>query len=294
MLQDNSDQISESELAVLVPIRFSQDLSRIYSLTGLIPNSNMRRFNNDIFPEEGELAITKDLALKFKVQTGDNISIKVSNVTHSVLIGNILNELSGSGIYSTIDTARMLAGIENTNNANALFIKTSDPDSLSDKLEVESDVYKVINKNDLIETIGLVNDLTILLVWLALLAGLVVGVSITVTIVSISISERKYDFVNFRALGVSNREIFKTILWELVITGVGGVIFGFLGSLFMIDTLFDWVATLGMTLIFELSPVSIVITIANVCLGIIIATYFSLRSLFRTSISEETVSRIIG
>ncbi|MFX1539098.1 MAG: FtsX-like permease family protein, partial [Promethearchaeota archaeon] len=294
LLQDYSDQISESESAVLVPIRFSQDLSRIYSLTGLIPDSNMRRFDNDIFPEEGELAITKDLALKFKVQTGDNISIKVSNVTHSVLIGNILNELSGSGIYSTIDTARMLAGIENTNNANALFVKTSDPDSLSDKLEVESDVYKVINKNDLIETIGLVNDLTILLVWLALLAGLIVGVSITVTIVSISISERKYDFVNFRALGVSNREIFKTILWELVITGIGGLILGFLGSLFMIDILFDWVATLGMTLIFELSPLSIAITIANVCLGIVIATYLSLRSLFRASISEETVSRIIG
>ncbi|MFX0174568.1 MAG: hypothetical protein ACFE9L_22035, partial [Candidatus Hodarchaeota archaeon] len=63
---------------------------------------------------------------------------------------------------------------------------------------------------------------------------------------------------------------------------------------FMINALFDWAATLGVILIFELSPVSIVITIANVCLGIVLATYLSLRSFFRASISEETVSRIIG
>lgn len=293
LLQKNSGYISESESAVLVPIRFSEDLSRIYSLTGLVPDSNMRRFDKDIFPAEGELAITKDLALKFDVGIGDSISIEAFD-THSLTIGNILNELSGSGIYSTIDTARMLAGIDNTNDSNALFIKSSDPDLLSEKLEVESEVYKVMNKNDLMETISLVNDLTMLLVLLALFAGLVVGVSITVTIVSISISERKYDFVNFRALGVSNMEIFTTILWELVITGVGGIVIGFLGSFFMITALFDWASTLGVTLIFELSPVSIVITIANVCLGILLATYLSLRSLFRTSISEETVSRIIG
>ncbi|MFX0053189.1 MAG: FtsX-like permease family protein, partial [Candidatus Hermodarchaeota archaeon] len=101
-------------------------------------------------------------------------------------------------------------------------------------------------------------------------------------------------FVNFRALGVSNMEIFTTILSELVITGIGGIVIGFLGSFFMINALFDWAATLGVILIFELSPVSIVITIANVSLGIVLATYLSLRSLFRASISEETVSRIIG
>jgi putative ABC transport system permease protein len=294
LLQEYSGHISESESAVLVPIRFSQDLSRIYSLTGLVPDSNMRRFDKDIFPAEGELAITKDLALKFDVGIGDNISIEAFGDTSSLIIGNILNELSGSGIYSTIDTARMLVGIDNTNDSNALFIKTSEPDPLSENFEVESEVYKVINKNDLIETINLVNDLTILLVLLALFAGLLVGVSITVTIVSISISERKYDFINFRAIGVSNMEIFTTILWELVITGVGGIVIGFLGSFIMINALFDWAATLGIILIFELSPVSIVITIVNVCLGIVLATYLSLRSLFKTSISEETVSRIIG
>ncbi|MFX0173885.1 MAG: ABC transporter permease, partial [Candidatus Hodarchaeota archaeon] len=254
LLQKNSGYISESESAVLVPIRFSKDLTRIYSLTGLVPDSNMRRFDKGIFPVEGELAITKDLALKFDVGIGDSISIEAFD-THNLKIGNILNELSGSGIYSTIDTARMLAGIDDTNDSNALFIKTSDPDPLSEKLVVESDVYKVVNKSDLIETISLVNDLTMLVILLALVAGLVVGVSIAVTIVSISISERKNDFVNFRALGVSNMEIFTTILSELVITGIGGIVIGFIGSFFMINALFDWAATLGVILIFELSPV---------------------------------------
>ncbi|MFX0125409.1 MAG: ABC transporter permease [Candidatus Hodarchaeota archaeon] len=293
LLQENAGQINENEPVVLVPIRFSQDLSRIYSLTGLAPNSDMRRFDNDIFPAEGELAITKDLSLKYKVKMGDNIKIIAFNKEHTLIVGNILNELTGSGIYCTISTARMLAQLEN-NVSNGLYIKASDPDQLSSKLELESDVYKVINKNDLIETIELVNNLTMVLIWLALFAGLLVGVSIAVTIVSISISERKYDFINFRALGVSNKEIFTTILLELVITGILGVVFGFICSIFMINILYDFAAIVGVILIFELSPLSIAITIANVCLGIVIATYLSLRSLFRASISEETVSRIIG
>ncbi|UCG03445.1 MAG: ABC transporter permease [Candidatus Heimdallarchaeota archaeon] len=293
LLQENTGQINENEPVVLVPIRFSQDLSRIYSLTGLVPNSDMRRFDNDIFPAEGELAITKDLALKYKVKTGDNIKIKVFDKEHTLIIGNILNELSGSGIYSTISTARMLAQLEN-NDSNALYIKASDPNQLSSKLELESEVHRVVNKNDLIETIELVNNLTMVLIWLALFAGLLVGASIAVTIVSISISERKYDFINFRALGVSNKEIFTTILLELVITGIGGIVFGFICSILMINLVYDWAAIFGVILIFELSPISIGISVANVCLGIVIATYLSLRSLFRASISEETVSRIIG
>jgi putative ABC transport system permease protein len=293
LLQENAGQINENELGLLVPFRFSQDLSRIYSLTGLIPNSKMRRFDKEIFPAEGELAITKDLALKFNVRMGDNINIKVYDVTRTLRIGNVLKELTGSGIYCTIDTARDLAQV-NSSESNVLFIQSSDPDQLASKLELESEVYKVVNKIDLKETIDLVNNLTMVVISLALFAGLLVGVCIAITIVSISISERKHDFINFRALGVSNKEIFTTILLELIITGISGVVLGFFGGVFMINALFDWAAMIGVIMIFELSPVSIMITIANVCLGILLATYFSLRSLFRTSISEETVSRIIG
>ena len=293
LLQENADYIDESELALLVPIRFSQDLSRIYSLTGLTSNSDMRRFDNDIFPAEGELAITKDLALKFSVKTGDNIEIKVSNQKYDLKIGYILNELTGSGIYCTITTARILAQLED-NSSNVLYLTASDPDHLSSVLELEPQVYKVVNKNDLKETVDLVNSLTMIVIFLALFAGLVVGVSIAVTVISISISERKHDFVNFRALGVSNKEIFTNILLELIITGIGGMIFGFIGALLLINVVYDWVATIGVILVFELSPVSIAITVVNVSLGIVLATYFSLRSLFRTTISQETVSRIIG
>ncbi|MFX1508420.1 MAG: ABC transporter permease, partial [Promethearchaeota archaeon] len=278
LLQENAGQINENELIVLVPFRFSQDLSQIYSLTGLVPNSEMRRFDNDIFPAEGELAITKDLALKYNVKMGDNIKIIAFNEEYSLIIGNILNELAGSGVYCSISTARMLAQLE-SNDSNGLYIKSSDPDQLESNLIIESNVYKVINKNDLLETIELVNTLTMVLIWLALFAGLLVGVCIAVTIVSISISERKYDFINFRALGVSNKEIFTTILLELVITGTFGLVFGFICSFVMIDVLYDWAAIVGVILIFELSPLSIAITIANVCLGIVIATYLSLRSL---------------
>ncbi|MFW9904815.1 MAG: FtsX-like permease family protein [Candidatus Thorarchaeota archaeon] len=293
LLQDLSD-IDKYEPTVIVPIRFSDDLSRIYSLTGLAPNSVMRQFDNDVLPKGEELIISKDLALKFKVGIDDRIALEAYGTKHTLTIGNIINELSGSGIYGTIGTARMLAGIGGTDLANGLFIQTSNPGSIAKALEQNTDVYKVINKQDLVELVGMINSVTMLITYVALFGGLLVGVSIAVTIVSISISERKYDFVNFRALGVSNQEIFFTVLLELIITGIGGIILGIIGSIWMINVIFDFAASLGVILISELSPVSLALTIANVILGIVLATYLSLRSLFRTSISEETVSRIIG
>ena len=128
----------------------------------------------------------------------------------------------------------------------------------------------------------------------AMSAGLIVGVAIAVSVVSISISERKYDFVNFRALGVSNREIFGTVLLELVIASIGGILIGFITGSLLVNFIFGWAAEFGVVFVMEITPFSIVLSVLNVFLGIIFATYLSLRSLFRTSISEETVSRIIG
>ena len=129
---------------------------------------------------------------------------------------------------------------------------------------------------------------------LAMSAGLIVGVAIAVTVVSISISERKHDFVNFRALGVSNQEIFRTVLLELVITSILGIFIGFFTGTAMGNFIFAWAAEFGVVLIMEINPMSTGLSILNILLAITLAVYLSLRALFRTSISEETVSRIIG
>ena len=155
-------------------------------------------------------------------------------------------------------------------------------------------VHEIIIKNEIAKSVreGMIIGYAFMLA--AMSAGLIVGLAITVSVVSISISERKYDFVNFRALGVSNREIFWIVLFELVITSIIGVFVGFFTGSSLVSFIFEWAAEFGVIFVVEITLFSIGLSILNVVLGIILATYISLRSFFHTSIYEDTVRRIIG
>ncbi|MFX0123416.1 MAG: ABC transporter permease [Candidatus Hodarchaeota archaeon] len=232
---------------------------------------------------------------KFGFRKGENLSIiDVYGNTRELKVENILNEFTGKGVYTSIDTARWLAGIAETDNANGIYIHTTNSELIEKTLSENPNVQEIIIKRELANSVreGLVVGYSFMLG--AMSAGLIVGVAIALSVVSISISERKYDFVNFRALGVSNREIFGTVLLELIITSISGILIGFITGNALANFIFDWAAEFGVVFVLEITPLSIGLSVLNVFLGIVLATYLSLRSLLRTSISEETVSRIIG
>ena len=282
------------ELFVIVPVRLTQDLTQKYVITGLEPNTKARNFDTGGVPGYQHVVITKDLAIKFDVRKGDNLSITdVYGTERELEVDNILNEFTGGGVYTSIETARWLAGIPET-DANGVFIHTTDSEQIEKVLIENPSVQEIVIKSKLAASVreGMMVGYGMLM--LAMSAGLVVGVAIAVTVVSISISERKHDFVNFRALGVSNQEIFTTVLLELVITSLLGIFIGFFTGTAMANFIFGWAAEFGVVLITEITPFSTGLSILNVLLAITLATYLSLRALFRTTISEETVSRIIG
>ncbi|MFX0053207.1 MAG: ABC transporter permease [Candidatus Hermodarchaeota archaeon] len=280
---------------VLVPIRLKQDMTQIYAITGLEPDTQMRNFDTGGVPGYQKVVITKDLAIKFGIREGELLPMKDINNNDRVLeVENILHEFTGGGLYTSIDTARWLAGKSGTDHANGIYIHTADSEQLEETLVENPNVQDIIIKNELAKSVreGMIVGYAFMLA--AMSAGLIVGIAIAVSVVSISISERKYDFVNFRALGVSNREIFGTVLLELVIASIAGILIGFITGSALVNFIFGWAAEFGVVFVMEITPFSVVLSLLNVFLGIILATYLSLRSLFRTSISEETVSRIIG
>ncbi|MFX1255875.1 MAG: ABC transporter permease, partial [Promethearchaeota archaeon] len=283
------------EPILLVPLRFANDRSQIHILTGLFANTTMRRFDSDITPEDGKIIISQDLAQKINLAKNDEVEVyDLFGSKQSLTIEHLYYEISGSVILTTIDTARMLAHIENTNLANGVFIRTSNVEKLKTGLENNSLVKEITIKKELEDAIHEMDSAMLALIGAGMALGLIIGLAITVTVVSISISERKYDFVNLRALGVSNKEIFLMILLELVITGIIGIILGFLFGTWLTSWMFRWTADFGFVIVFEPTLINILLTIGNVLAGVVLATYISLRSLFRTSIAESTVSRIIG
>jgi ABC-type antimicrobial peptide transport system permease subunit len=209
-------------------------------------------------------------------------------------VENILSEFTGGGLYTSIDTARWLAGIADTDYTNGIYIHTLNSEQIEETLSENPIVKEIVIKSELAKSVREAMMVGIAFMLAAMSAGLIVGFAIAISVVSISISERKYDFVNFRALGVSNQEIFKTVLLELVIASISGILIGFITGSLLANFIFEWAAEFGVVMVMEVTLFSIILSIVNVLLGITLAVYISLRSLFRTSISEETVSRIIG
>lgn len=280
---------------VLVPIRLKQDMTQNYAITGLEPTTQSRNFDTGGVPEYQNVVITKDLAIKFSIRKGENLSIiDFHGNDRELEVENILNEFTGGGVYTSIETARWLAGIAETDNANGIYIHTKNSEQIEETLSENPNIQEIIIKSELEKSVRDAMMVGYAFMMVAMSAGLIVGVAIAVSVVSISISERKYDFVNFRALGVSNREIFGTVLLELVITSISGILIGFITGYALASFIFEWAAEFGVVFVMEITPFSIGLSVLNVFLGIIVAAYLSLRSLFRTSISEETVSRIIG
>jgi ABC-type antimicrobial peptide transport system permease subunit len=282
------------EQFVMVPVRLTQDLTQRYVITGLEPDTRARNFDTGGVPGYQHVIITKDLAIKFDIRRGENLSIiDIYGTERELKVENILNEFTGGGAYTSIETARWLAGIPET-DANGIFIHTTDSEQIEKVLSEDPAVQEIVIKSKLAASVreGMMVGYGMLM--LAMSAGLIVGVAIAVTVVSISISERKHDFVNFRAIGVSNQEIFKTVLLELIITSLLGIFIGFFTGTALGNFIFDWAAEFGVVLIMEITPFNTGLSILNVLFAISLAAYISLRGLFRTSISEETVSRIIG
>ncbi len=280
---------------ILIPIRLKQDMTQKYAITGLEPNTTSRNFDTGGVPGYLNVVITKDLANKLNLKIGENLSIiDMQGINRELEVENILNEFTGGGLYTSIDTARWLAGIADTDYANGIYIHTLNSKLVEETLRENPTVNEIIIKDELAKSVreGMIVGYAFMLA--AMSAGLIVGVAIAVSVVSISISERKYDFVNFRALGVSNREIFRTVLLELVITSICGILIGFITGGLLVNFIFEWAAEYGVVFVMEITPFSIGLSVLNVLIGINLAVYLSLRSLFRSSISEETVSRIIG
>ncbi|NHJ02704.1 MAG: ABC transporter permease [Candidatus Heimdallarchaeota archaeon] len=283
------------EAIVFVPIRLQLDMAQNYVVTGLETSTQSRNFDRGGVPHYQNVVISKDLAIRFNLALGKNLTLyDVHGNERELKVENVLAEFTGGGLYTSIDTARWLLGITHSDYANGIYIHSSNTSQIEDILHENSNIQEIVIKSVLEKSVKDAMTLGFVFMLVAMSAGLIVGVAITVSVVSISISERKYDFANFRALGVSNREIFLTILFELVITSIVGILIGFISGALLSNFIYEWAAEFGVILILDMTFLGFSLIIINITLSIIFSAYVSLRSLFRSSISEETLSRIIG
>ena len=290
-----TNDIGQVEPFIIATIRVSSDLSREYSLLGIQENSTMRNFQQLQNPKYGSLYLTVDVARRLEAKEHEFITIINQNEqSEKIEISQVITEIAGNGIFTSIETARGILRSNSNEYINGLYLKTKYPEEVKKTLLANKNIKEIILKQDAVKLAKNTLNQQITAFELSFLIGLITGLAISVIITSMSISERMSDFINFRAIGVSNREIYQNVFLEILLISIGGISIGLVGGIWILNSLFDFLSSIGVSYVAKYSLPTLVVPIVNILLGITLSTYFSLRSLFKASIAESTVSRTIG
>ena len=220
--------------------------------------------------------------------------INQNEQSEKIEISQVITEIAGNGIFTSIETARGILHSNNNEYINGLYLNTKYPEEVKNSLLANKNIKEIILKQDAVKLAKNTLNQQITAFELSFLIGLITGLAISVIITSMSISERMSDFINFRAIGVSNREIYQNVFLEILLISIGGISIGLVGGIWILNSLFDFLSSIGVSYVAKYSLPTLVVPIVNILLGITLSTYFSLRSLFKASIAESTVSRTIG
>lgn len=282
---------------VITSTRFSTDLTNAYPVTGINPNTQFQYFENNKTVSNGQLLVTIDLALHYNLHTGSNVKVISANNTDLTLtIGGILHEGQSRGIFTTEQTARQIAGISNTSLINGIFLNSDQPTTLSNYLQnsKNSHIENIVNLTEIKDQQAQSNQILDFVLYFLVFMGILFGIIITLIIITVTISERKNDFINFRSLGIRNREFFSIIFFELAYSSVLGLVLGLIAGNEIMAITGEYFSSIGFAIGYSPDILAISLTILSVIVTGAIATYISLRSVLKANIAESTLARMLG
>ncbi len=273
---------------VITSTRFSSDLTNSYAVIGINSGTHYQYFENNKTVSNGQLLITLDLALRYNLVLGSNIQIvSANNIILTFNVNGILRAGQSRSIFTTEQTARQIAGISNTSLINGVFLKTNQPKALATFLQNSNNFYieNIINISTIKDQQAQSNQILAFVMYFIVFMGVALGLIITLTIITVTISERKNDFINFRSLGIRNHEFFSMIFVELIYSSFLGLLFGLLiGNEIMVLTN-NYFSSYGFIMNYSPDIVSISLTIFSVIVTGAIATFISLRSVLKANIA---------
>ncbi|MFW9929795.1 MAG: ABC transporter permease, partial [Candidatus Thorarchaeota archaeon] len=283
------------EPVILTSIRFSKDITNPIPVIGIKDQSEMRKFDTPNYPQDNAIFVTKDLLYKDNLAINSYINVLLpSNINKSIKVSEALSEGISDTIYTNLDTAREFAGMKLSDGVNSAYIKTTNINDVKGLIQNNLNVDKITLKSDVKDVYYTTYEIYLETFAMIMFAGIIIGIAIIVTIVSISISERKIDFINFRSLGVTNHEIFNIIAVELFMIGLFGIIFGLFGGIALMSIMLEIMVRIGFPIQMSYNILDFLGTIIVAILTIVFSTYLSLRSLFRENIARATLERMLG
>ncbi|MFX0090225.1 MAG: FtsX-like permease family protein [Candidatus Hodarchaeota archaeon] len=301
---DIIDALGSTSYEILEP--FLLDFGSIYNndqwndflFTAYQQDTALKSFSGaDRFDNDTSAILSEDIATALGLTKGSDFEIRGRNQTVITLsVQHIIADISR--VYIPLNAALRLSFGEQTEvKVNGALIKGPNLSDAQDRIKNLSYVKSTLLKAELMELMQTSFGVMLIpAIGFIISLALVIGSAVVFSMMTINIGERRNDIITFRALGVSNKELIRSLLTETLLIGIVGAIIGNIigqiaGTVY-IEVIYSFVSMPLAKPSFMLPQV--VIVTGLVIFEVFIGQFGALRAALRENIANVTREKILG
>ena len=181
-----------------------------------LSDGSMYRFTK----KENEAILSKDLAEKIRIKPGEYFEVKVreGEVFNFKMAGTV-SEISVGQIIMPFETARKI--LEFHDECTGLYIKTDgDPRTITENLKKYEYTGNITVKQEMVDKFMKDTKETLQAISIATIMSLIVAIIFIFTIMNLSISDKKGEYVLLKALGYGRKQLALIIISEAMLLAV--------------------------------------------------------------------------
>ena len=260
---ENINYIEEFEFGVTDAVLFSKksdkDFDETLRIMAFEKDSDLHLSEVDdgtMIEKDKDALISKDLLSKLDLKIGDYFYVKSigSDDSDKLLITGIVNDLTESSIYTSIDKAQDI--LNETNRINTIYFIASDIEKATEKVLDLPSIEQVVKKEDIQEDINIVMELASTMFLIFGIIFFFFGLLLLSIIFKSIIDYRIEDYSNMKAIGLYNYEIRRTMMLEMLFYFIVALIFGLLFGFIIMGLIIDIYSSIMPGLRFYLYPSS--------------------------------------
>ena len=210
--------------------------SQLLALQGMRPNGRLRQLVNDnrqhvALPGMGAL-LGQRMATRLDVKPGDRVWVEFldgRSRNRWLTISGTVNDMMASGVYLRDDQLDVMLGDRATVSWAGLMIDPDQLDSLYQAIKRTPSIATVTIKAEIIRHIeeNTARNILIFTTILTVFAGLI-AIGVTYNSARISLAERAWEFATLRVLGMTEGEVWRLLLGDIMVGLIFGIPLGWL------------------------------------------------------------------
>jgi ABC-type lipoprotein release transport system permease subunit len=290
---ENINYVDEFEFGISDVVLFSKKSDKDYDETLRIiafeKDTSLHILEIDegkIMENDKEVLISKDLISKFNLRIGSDIFVKSigSDDSHRLIITGTVNDLTENTLYISIEKAQEI--LNETDKINTIYFLADDVNEAAKKVLDLPQIEQIIIKDDLIEDIEYIMELTSTMFLIFGIIFFFFGLLLISIIFKSIIDYRIEDYSNMKAIGLYNYEIKRTLLLEMLLYFIIALIFGLIFGFIIMGVIIDMYSTIMPGLKFYLYPSSYLFYMLSLSIILISSFLYNYRRIQKINIAE--------